>query len=53
MNNDAAPIVEAGGFHGYCEDFEYAWRWEIRRDGVVDVHLERRIMTNYLHAPRD
>ncbi|AUW60476.1 hypothetical protein C1T17_20785 (plasmid) [Sphingobium sp. SCG-1] len=34
----SAPIVEAGGFQGYCEDFEYAWRWEIRRDGDVVHH---------------
>lgn len=44
MDNDVAPncqgqpIVEAGGFQGYCEDFEYAWRWEIHRDGVVVHH---------------
>jgi len=44
VNEDAAqfdprsPDVEAGGFQGYCEDFEYAWRWEIRRDGDVIHH---------------
>lgn len=44
MDEDAAqidprvPDVETGGFKGYCDDFEYAWRWEICRDGDVIHH---------------